>query len=660
MTTILPGIRPEPLASYLAGLGLIRVLAEQADKDLTAAWTPQGLAITTVVTDIAAWLAAEYVPTPVVSPWNNGSGFGGKDKEPLRVLETLLKHPSLRFDPLRAAIRLARQVMARPHDDKASLVRDFRNRCPESVLPWIDATVVLADQDTLFPPLLGTGGNDGRLDFSTNFHQRLLDVIDTKQSPALARDLLNGTEVEQLASAAIGQFDPASAGGPGSSKFGAADSLVNPWGYVLFIEGALMFASSAVRRNQFAAGRAAIPFTVSPSPDGSDSGAANEETRGELWTPQWSRELAYPEIRQLFTEARASWRGRQARRATDFYAATRTLGVARGIDRFTRFGLQRRNGLAFAAVPLATVDVRENPDVALAADLEDWASRFSGDTPAAVGQAARRFQRAHLEYVRDGDQDRLVRMLGALTALEQAVGRSGRTRETVPVRRPPNADKFLQVLAVNPGPELRVAVGLASVTDLRRLFLPIDQNGRWSPSPVIPGFTVRPLQQVLADVLIWRFRQGTVLPPGGIPVPAGDLHDFAAGRLNDRKLELYLSACLALSWRGVAQQWSDAEGIIPVPTLGVLQPLAAGLTTGDGLTVTLAPDWAVLLVAGKVAHVHREATVRLKQAGWEAVPIADWSAQDGQRIAAALLPRCAQPTTKVLPLVARNLTKEQS
>jgi hypothetical protein len=251
-------------------------------------------------------------------------------------------------------------------------------------------------------------------------------------------------------------------------------------------------------------------------------------------------------------------------------------------------------------------------------------------------------------------------MLAALTALEQAVGRSGRTRETVPVRRPPNADKFLQVLAANPAPEVRIAVGLASVTDLRRLFLPIDQNGRWSPSPVIPGFTVRPLHQVLADVLIWRSRQGTVLPPGGIPVPAADLHDFAAGRLNDRKLELCLSACLALSWRNVSRQWGDTDGIIPVPTLGVLQTLAAGLTASDGLTLRLAPDWAALLVAGKVASVHREATVRLKQAGWEAVPIADGSVQDGPRIAAALLPRCAQPATKVLPLVARNLTKEQS
>ena len=37
------GLRPEPLASYLAGLGLIRVLGDQADPAATAAWTPDGL-----------------------------------------------------------------------------------------------------------------------------------------------------------------------------------------------------------------------------------------------------------------------------------------------------------------------------------------------------------------------------------------------------------------------------------------------------------------------------------------------------------------------------------------------------------------------------------------------------------------------------------------
>jgi CRISPR-associated protein Csx17 len=98
-----PGLRLQPLASYLAGLGLIRALGEQADPAATAAWTQGGFVVTTAVEDIAGWLAGRYIPTPVLSPWNNGSGFGLKDKEPLRVLEAILAHPSPRLAPLREA-----------------------------------------------------------------------------------------------------------------------------------------------------------------------------------------------------------------------------------------------------------------------------------------------------------------------------------------------------------------------------------------------------------------------------------------------------------------------------------------------------------------------------------------------------------------------------
>jgi CRISPR-associated protein Csx17 len=688
---LLPGIQPVPLASYLAGLGLIRVLGEQADKELTAAWTADGLTITTTVEDIAQWLADQYVPTPVLSPWNNGSGFGAKDKEPLRVLTQLRGHPSLRLTQLREAIDVAQAVVAKARKqgwisdtpgggNKRRVVQEFRNRCPDDLLPWIDAAVILTGEDPVFPPLLGTGGNDGRLDFSTNFHQRLLDVIDTPRSAALARDLLAGIETEQLTSAAIGQFDPASAGGPGSSKFGAADSLVNPWGYVLFVEGAMLFAASPVRRNQFAAGRAAIPFTVTPSPDGTDSGAAGEESRGELWAPVWFSEFTLQAIQHVFTEARASWRGRQARRATDFYAATKTLGVARGIDLFIRYGLQRRNGLAFAAVPLDRVEVREKKQVALAADLEDWPGRFTGNsTSAAVGQASRVFERAHLDYVRDGSPRKLAEMLAALTSLEQAVGRSGRARGNTPVRRPPDAAKFLAVLAETPSPELRVAAGLASVAELRpdrkhrflrHLLLPLDQNRQWTTAPLISGFGLRPLPSVLADVLIWRARTATAEETKeqqfrgfptfrfGVRVPAADLHDFAAGRLDPAKLDLYLRACLALSWPAALKDyWKQArrEPFVPVPTLGVLQPLAAGLRRDDEPIQALHPDWPARLVAGQIPAVHEEAARRLRQFDWHAVPRPETgSPTDGTHIAAALVARCEAPLS-VLKTVAINL-----
>ena len=362
---------------------------------------------------------------------------------------------------------------------------------------------------------------------------------------------------------------------------------------MLLVEGALLFAASAVRRHQHAAGWAAMPFTVQGSPDGSASGAAGEESRGEVWAPVWTREFTLAEIKQMFAEARASWRGRPARRAVDFYAATRTLGVARGISEFTRYGLQRRNGLAFAAVPLARVGVREQPEVRLAAEVEDWAARFGGsDTSAAVGQAARGFQAAHLAYARDGGALPLARLLAALTGLEQAVGRSGRARDALPVRYAPPARQFLDVLRQAERPELRLAVGLASCATLagpgqatvpsrtlRQILLPIDPpapgdrsqpNGRWRDAPLIPGFGSRRLPEVLADVLIWRSRtaaaergeeqfRGITTFRLGIPVPAADLHAFAAGGLNEKMLGLFLRACLALNWRNVRHEWPPSH-----------------------------------------------------------------------------------------------------
>jgi CRISPR-associated protein Csx17 len=676
---VLPGLRLEPLGSYLAGLGLIRLLGEQADRAATAAWESDRLMLDTTVDDIATWLAKEYVPTPVLSPWNGGSGFGAKDKEPKRRLGELLSHASPRLAVFRNAIGVAEQVARAAADhgwDKARAVQEFRNRCPDALLPWIDATVVLVDQRPFFPPLLGTGGNDGRLDFSTNFHERLLEVLDMTdkglaRSLACAQDLLTGTETERLASAAVGQFDPVLAGGQGSSPFGAAASLVNPWEYVLLVEGALLFASGTVRRHQHDIGRAARPFTVSFSPDGTASGAASEESRGEVWVPAWSRPCTLTEIRQLFGEARAAWRGRPAQQAVEFYAATRTLGVARGVDEFVRYGLQQRNGLAFVAVPLDRVQVRNRSEVRLAARIEDWVSWIrSADGSSAIGAAIRKFDAAHLAYARDGGPERLRDLLAALTALEQAVGRSGRGREKAPPFTPPRAQGFLNELVKIATPEMRVAVGMAScatspavgsVRSMRHILLPVDPadpgnpRGRWRDTAVVPGFGLRPLRRVLADVLAWRSRtaadestaemfRGVPTFRRGIEVPARDLHAFGRGQLDEGALEIWLHACLALDWRGLRHEWPAPGQVILVPTLGLLHPLARGLADHSDASaprLAMGPDWAVRLTAGQIGPVHADAVRRLRQGGWGAVRALEMPAEDGTLLAAALVPRCS-------------------
>jgi len=689
----LAGLRPTPLASYLAGLGLIRVLGEQADPALTAWWT-DGLVLDTTVDDITGWLVEQYVPTPVLSPWNGGSGFGEKDTSQRQALTALLALPGPRLEPYREAHAVASAVAERAHRhgwDKPRLVRELRNHCPEPMLPWIDAAVVLASDQAYFPPLLGTGGNDGRLEFSHTFHKRLSEVLDPdpkawKRSANHARDLLTGEQVERLEKAMIGQFDPGGAGGKGSSPFGAAESYANPWSYVLLIEGAMLFAATAARRHQHAAGRAAIPFTVTASPDGSGSGADGEAStaRGEVWAPVWREPFSLAETKQLFAEARASWNGRPAQRAVEFYAATRTLGVARGVAGFVRYGLHQRNGLAFVAVPVEHVTVTDKPEVRLAARLEEWVSRVRrGELPAAVGRAVRRFDAAAMDFAREGGARPLARLLAAVTDLELAVGRSGRTRERVPVRVPPPAHEFLTVLAGLDLPELRVAAGIASCAtrpdanaghrsgrSMRQILLPVDPDRHWRDAPVVAGFGLRRLPEVLADVFAWRCRtapdepdvaafRGSPTFRRGVRVPDADLHAFAAGRLRETELDLWLRACLALRWDGVAYEWADVEPpTTPVPLLGLLHPLANGLPTSpreadrDAPMLALSPDWAVQLRAGRAEAVHEQAVRRLRQAGWLAVPPLTAADVDGTAVAAALVPRCRRPQRMLRTLLA--------
>jgi len=165
----------------------------------------------------------------VLSPWNNGSGFGAKDKEPLRVLERISRtRPEVRSaagrDP--AGSRGRREGHAGQVQPGAGLPQPLPGRTAA-----VDRRIGRArGREHAVPPLLGHWRERRPPGLLTNFHQRLLEVIGPPRSLARARDLLAGTETEQLASAAIGQFNPAGAAGPGSSRFGAADSLVNPWG----------------------------------------------------------------------------------------------------------------------------------------------------------------------------------------------------------------------------------------------------------------------------------------------------------------------------------------------------------------------------------------------------------------------------------------------
>jgi hypothetical protein len=582
----LPGCAPAPLASYLKALGILRLVAEQADADARGWW--QGghfvLASTLDADGLEALFLDRYAPTPIIAPWNGGSGFYAGDNR--RGIEALAAAQSPRFAGYAAAIASAERVrdglglQASPKNEgKAGFLARLRGALPDDALAWFDAAVVLGSDQPLYPPLLGTGGNDGRLDFTNNFMQRLVELIDPETgrplpgSAALIGEALFGEPVPGLSDVAVGQFAPGAAGGPNASAGLTGDPLVNPWDFVLMLEGAMVFAAAATRRNEKADTAAlSFPFTVRPTAAGSGHAVLKDEgsSRAELWMPLWARPAGFAEVRGLLAEGRVTLgcrpvRGplaegrvtlghRPVRDGLDFVRAVSSLGVDRGISRFQRFGLMMRSGKAFLATPMTQVRVQRNARADLIDQLDEdgWLGSFRrlarhSEAPARLSGIGRRLDQALFDLATPDGKTATAdaaRVQAALVALGDAVhhlAHSPKAREAV--RFLPRLDQQWAQAADDASDEFRLAAAIAGLgagsgepsgaPPLLAHIAPVaDRGGRWaetSQQRVVwgEGTLVDALIRVLRRRLIDAERTGAADKPLA-GKPGADLAAIAA------------------------------------------------------------------------------------------------------------------------------------
>ena len=73
----LRGCTPEPLMAYLKALGIFRLVAEQKDPAARACWRNDTFVLLSYLDRevLLRFFLGEYRPTPIVSPWNGGSGL---------------------------------------------------------------------------------------------------------------------------------------------------------------------------------------------------------------------------------------------------------------------------------------------------------------------------------------------------------------------------------------------------------------------------------------------------------------------------------------------------------------------------------------------------------------------------------------------------------
>ncbi len=688
----LPGCTPEPLIAYLKALGILRLVSEQKNPAARGWWRNDVFWLRSVLDREALmkFLLEEYEPTPIVAPWAGGSGFFKKDNR--EAVDVLSGGGSPRMSAYANVIRLVREIVKQEKvgdkpkdDDKRRLIRRYRNSLPDNVVAWMDAAMVLQQEGQGFAPLLGTGGNDGRLDFTQNFMQRIVMLGLHTGAPASdesRRWLANALYAEPtgLASASVGQFAPGRAGGPNATQGMEGDSTDNPWDFVLMLEGAMMLAGTAVRR--FGVGGptyASFPFTVRAVAAGFDSPASKDEaeSRGELWLPIWNRPTTAAELGRLFGEGRADVSGRPARDGTDFARAVAGLGVDRGITGFTRLAFLKRSGKAFLAAPLGRFAVTERQEVDLLRQIGRWLRRFrtactAKDAPARFVRALHQIDSAVFDFCRYGGSSSFQSILIALGRAECDLATAERFRDKQKIQPLGGLSPAWLKAANDRSPEFTIALALASVNDPEAKIGPIRANleavdwkkryPAWAEKDRSIVWNAADLPTNLASILQRRMMDGERAGCERLPLasrsdaPLDTVTAFIEGDLDDGRIEDLLWGLMLVDPR----QRSGEKIIEPAePThrpplprdfaLLKLLFLPRPVTTeghGDGArwryarsvepAVTILPEPRILplLRAGRVGEACQIAAGRLRASGLPPMPgpratgairDADWS-----------------------------------
>lgn len=629
----LPGCETSTLLGYLKGVGILSTVARHVTSTATLHHHERGYAVLRSPLDqgeLMAFLLDEWPPTPVVSPWNGGSGFWPADDT--AGLDALCRSELPRLEPFRRAARAARAALdqlgvargpAGTKEEKKAiqdertaikpkLLRTLRSTLPDEALRWMDAAIVLGDGDPGFPPLLGAGGNDGRFEISNNVAQclakvlRLVPKVRVDSPAAWLSGALFG-DVASLEAMSLGQFRREKS--PTNTPQGPKDGLADPWDLILAVEGTTVFAAGIARRFGTSEGAVVAPFTFRAVGAGHASAVPGEKGRDEMWLPVVTAPTRLNEWEALAREARAdaapAAHGRSRRpavTATDAAVAAGRLGVASGITRFNRFVILERAGQANMPLYAGGIDVRAKPALrVLTPRVLAWldavrrhtADEKSGQGPRA---AARRLEAALFDFADRPTAMTLEALIVAMGDAEAALVLSAPASDRArPFPQRESARAWVEV-ADDGSPEFAVAVALASGHDA-------------PPSPDRPDSAV----PLLRD--LWH---GTDLAAGtdGYQIKRAGVWRSPRRSFVDR------IAAVAVRRHLDAARRQDQDGA------GSETPLPPKLAPGGGVAVTLAPlaawangelddDRVGALFGGLVLLDYRRISMRSARSGTE-------------------------------------------
>lgn len=706
----LRGCAPEPLMAYLKALGIFRLISEQKDPLARAWWRNDCFFLSSELDrdGLAQFFLHEYRPTPIVSPWNGGGGFfatsSSKSKKAVRAIAAV---ESDRLEVYRQTIKVIKRLLtdtgtkAKPSKaEKALILAKCRNHLPDLAVSWLDAVYTLSAEDPKFMPLLGTGANDGNMDFTCNFMTNLVPAltgVDVGKSPSkrVCPDARRAGWLDiavlgegdgQLVKGSVGQFNPGGIGGPNATVGFDGNSLLNPWDFVLMMEGTVLFAGAAARRlSAQSSSRAVFPFTVASSMAVSGSFEYGESSRAEFWAPLWDRPATLPELEQLMCEGRAQLGRRQVANGTDFARAVVGLGTERGIDQFQRYGFLERYGRTYLAAPLGRFQVRhaqEDREIARRAnvlfDLNVWMDSLrrnvSGrNAPSGLGIALSQIEGAIFEFCRQGRKEDLQNVLIAVGKAERWLSTSGLRKDNDKGRgiSPLNTLSWDWIrFADDKSPEFELARAMASIhhvqKDGKTKVGPIRENldpvavdtdrrtTTWKEDSTSFVWTAgAPLDNMLA-VLERRCLEGRMLDLGHAPLASAysarliDIVEFLHGDIDLQRIaNLALPLSFIRYWpRGEQDSVRQISAPVELPLAFAVMKMTLlpkefeCQDFGEKRAIPMEPRMLSMLKAGRVKEAFEVARRRLRASGLQPLskePGISAGLDNGRRLAAALL-----------------------
>lgn len=432
MINRMDGCRISPLSSYLKALGVIKIIGEQIDRNAKFFWTNQIFYVESEFSKeyILDFIINKYSPSPIMDPWNKGSLFYAKAEEKLKMDE-IRNSANERFKEIRFNYEIIQKTFPalKGGIDKTKvgeMVSTLRSKATDRYVEWLDTSILVSSEgETFFPPLMGTGGNEGHLDYAKFFMMCVWELLVNKNRKedevmSLLRNSLFGEDTRALIKHSFGKFDPSRAGGANQGNGISTENFkVNYWDFVFLMEGSLLWSNDIGRRSNYGKGRVLSPFTVEPSYVGFTSALKmdSKHSEKEIWSPIWSNKASLCEIKKFFAEGRVDIYGNPPRNGLEFSEAINSLGTDRGISGFNRYLVLTRRGQASIAIDAGYFSVKDNKYVNLLRDVSKYKRYLKNLNKnkliitSKMDEIQRRLDQEEFELTMKGSQESVMRFI---------------------------------------------------------------------------------------------------------------------------------------------------------------------------------------------------------------------------------------------------------